>query len=151
MSVAWAIGAWATNSWVGMNAGPPNAWRGDSTPPPPVIVVDTHDGGRKKRDDARRQDREELRSIIREAFDGPRRADIIDAVAAHQHEIPVPGTSLPTLFEDGSQQYIDVDAVYQDTEAMALISKIVADTRQAQALKWESEDEEDLIRLLSYL
>lgn len=34
MAVAWALNVWATNSWVGMNAGPPNAWRGDSTPTP---------------------------------------------------------------------------------------------------------------------
>ena len=32
MSVAWALNVWATNSWVGMNGGPPNAWRGASTP-----------------------------------------------------------------------------------------------------------------------
>ena len=31
MAVAWAVGAWATNSWVGMNAGPPNAWSGSTT------------------------------------------------------------------------------------------------------------------------
>ena len=43
MAVAWAVGAWATNSWVGMNAGPPNAWRGADTPPP--VVVTTQGGG----------------------------------------------------------------------------------------------------------
>lgn len=34
MAVAWALNVWATNSWVGMNGGPPNAWRGESTPVP---------------------------------------------------------------------------------------------------------------------
>lgn len=34
MSVAWAVNTWATNSWVGMNGGPPNAWRGATTPVP---------------------------------------------------------------------------------------------------------------------
>lgn len=32
MAVAWALGVWANDSWVGMNGGPPNAWRGASTP-----------------------------------------------------------------------------------------------------------------------
>ena len=36
MAVAWALNKWATNSWVGMNGGPPNAWRGASTPVPPT-------------------------------------------------------------------------------------------------------------------
>lgn len=38
MSVAWALNVWATNSWLGMNGGPPNAWRGGTTPPPAVIT-----------------------------------------------------------------------------------------------------------------
>ena len=37
MAVAWALNVWATNSWVGMNGGPPNAWRGAST----VVVTPT--------------------------------------------------------------------------------------------------------------
>lgn len=31
MSSAWKNLAWKTNSWVGMNAGPPNAWMGSSS------------------------------------------------------------------------------------------------------------------------
>jgi len=38
VAVAWALGVWATNSWVGMNGGPPNAWRGESTPPPATVL-----------------------------------------------------------------------------------------------------------------
>lgn len=34
MAVAWKVGAWATSSWVGMGGGPPNAWRGATTPVP---------------------------------------------------------------------------------------------------------------------
>ena len=30
MAVTWALNTWATDSWVGMNGGPPNAWRGAS-------------------------------------------------------------------------------------------------------------------------
>lgn len=30
MALAWKNLAWATNSWLGMNAGPPNAWKAAS-------------------------------------------------------------------------------------------------------------------------
>ena len=43
MAVAWVVGAWANDSWLGMNAGPPNAWRGESTPVP-VVVTDLPGG-----------------------------------------------------------------------------------------------------------
>ena len=42
MAIAWASGVWGTNSWVGMNAGPPNAWRGASTV---VTTVTPQTGG----------------------------------------------------------------------------------------------------------
>lgn len=38
MAVAWAIGAWANDSWLGMNAGPPNAWRGATSPTTAAIT-----------------------------------------------------------------------------------------------------------------
>lgn len=41
MAVAWALNVWATNSWVGMNGGPPNAWRGEFTPTPVPDEVQT--------------------------------------------------------------------------------------------------------------
>lgn len=44
MAVAWALGVWADNSWVGMNGGPPNAWRGEST----VTEVPGSGGGRAR-------------------------------------------------------------------------------------------------------
>lgn len=34
MSVAWKLEAWKDLSWVGMNLGPPNAWRGSTGPTP---------------------------------------------------------------------------------------------------------------------
>lgn len=80
MSIAWALNAWATNSWVGMNAGPPNAWRGDTTPPP--VVTDHPSGGwfpdipYKTREDVRRE-RIKL-GILPEA------ALVIEDVAARQ-------------------------------------------------------------------
>ena len=46
MSVAWAVGVWANNSWVGMNGGPPNAWRGATTPvPTPTTTTTTQETG----------------------------------------------------------------------------------------------------------
>ena len=45
MSIAWAVGAWANLSWVGMNAGPPNAWRGAST----VVTTPSQGGGTSKK------------------------------------------------------------------------------------------------------
>ena len=47
MSVAWKLNAWGTNSWVGMNGGPPNAWRGGGTVAPVVVVT----GGSGSEDD----------------------------------------------------------------------------------------------------
>ena len=48
MSVAWAPNAWATDSWIGMNGGPPNAWRGESGPAPVVVVDRSIAGGPPK-------------------------------------------------------------------------------------------------------
>lgn len=72
MSVAWALNAWATNSWVGMNAGPPNAWRGATTPAP------ANRGGhfgfdekhRKKRFDKEFDDEAARKEALRIAFYG---------------------------------------------------------------------------------
>jgi hypothetical protein len=49
MSVAWALNVWANDSWVGMNGGPPNAWRGADTPPPPPVIVEKPSGVRKSK------------------------------------------------------------------------------------------------------
>ena len=48
MAVAWTVGVWANDSWLGMNGGPPNAWRGATTPVPPAPSTDLPSGVRGK-------------------------------------------------------------------------------------------------------
>lgn len=67
MAVAWALNTWGTNSWVGMNAGPPNAWRGTSTPLP---IIDTHDADERKHRRKYRDSEAKRRQDVLAAFDG---------------------------------------------------------------------------------
>lgn len=110
MAVAWALNAWATDSWVGMNGGPPNAWRGEST----VVVTEVPGGSSRKR----RKDRQGIKPNVIRWSDFANQEERAKALAAALAESSVSAANIEAA--TGAVEFDEIE-----DEENALIAALV--------------------------
>ena len=145
MSVAWALGVWANDSWVGMNGGPPNAWRGDSTPVPAVVI--TPGGGDSTR--FRRKGKRPMyyweAARLKKAEEAEVQQAAFDAVAV--------AYTLSTETEEFQEQLDYIEAVAKRLRAVFRFHDLATQLRLSlDTLRRKEEDEEnELVELIGIL
>lgn len=152
MSVAWAVGAWATNSWLGMNGGPPNAWRGASTPPAPfgrsglggddVPRRSPHRGWDRKAWQRAQDDLDALETTLRETY-----AALTNEAAPLSVLAQVDAIVRPAAHQEARHVPLQIDwgRISRDFHAA---NRLMALARTEAELRAAMDDDDDIVMLI---
>jgi virulence-associated protein VapD len=157
MSVAWKVGAWATNSWVGMNAGPPNAWWGSAT----VVRQSGGGGGYPNKHHLpqyySRRVLDERVSLPQDAIANPIAISVLDDARELESRLAKNNRDFTEMLEQTDHMlkqaavYIESQQIYNIIRTVEMKIKARRDAEIAVLAKMMRDEEEELNELLDLI